>query len=47
MSADQSVLVLEAGLQDVSKGGVMFKPRADFQMDKMFETGSIGEISVL
>lgn len=35
-----------AGLQTVSEGGLMLKPLADFQMDKMFEAGIIGEAQV-
>jgi 2-polyprenyl-3-methyl-5-hydroxy-6-metoxy-1,4-benzoquinol methylase len=33
----------DAGLQQVSQGGLLLKPLADFQMDKMIETGIIAE----
>ncbi|MGD9950690.1 MAG: class I SAM-dependent methyltransferase [Desulfobulbus sp.] len=32
-----------AGLYQVSQGGLLLKPLADFQMDKLFETGIISE----
>ena len=32
-----------AGLRQIGQGGLLLKPLADFQMDKMIETGILGE----
>lgn len=41
-----SKVISDAGLQQVSQGGLLLKLLADFQMDKMIETGIIAEPQV-